>query len=68
MRSALKTFRTFKTWLIVVGFSLACQGGLLHAEPMKLNEVSGNARWVVHVDCDAIRASTVVQRAHEKIK
>lgn len=58
--------RTLKTWISVVGLCLAAQ--VAQAEPLKFSEVGGDARWVAHVDFDAIRASTVVKRAYLKIK
>lgn len=44
-------------------------GGLalpVQAEPLDLKEVSADAKWVVHVDVDALRLSTVMQRAYAK--
>ena len=48
----------------VLGFGLA---GLLRAEPLDLKQVADDAKWVAHVDVDAMRASTVLQKAHEQM-
>jgi hypothetical protein len=36
------------------------------AEPLDLKQVAAEAKWVMHVDVDAFRASTVVQKAYHK--
>ena len=36
------------------------------AAPVDLKQVPADAKWVVHVDVDAIRASTVVRNAYKK--
>lgn len=46
--------------VIVLGLS-----PLLNAGPLDLKQISGDAKWVVHVDMDSLRESTVVQKAHE---
>jgi hypothetical protein len=48
----------------VLGFGLA---GLLRAEPLDLKQVAADAKWVAHVDVDAMRHSTVLQKAHEQM-
>lgn len=55
-------------WNFVLG-SLVALGSLgnLLAAPLELKQVPGDAKWVVHVDFDAIRASTVVQRLHKLV-
>ncbi|QDT73287.1 hypothetical protein [Lacipirellula limnantheis] len=40
--------------------------GRVSAAPLNLAHVAANAKWVAHLDLDAVRASTVVQRAWEK--
>ena len=42
----------------VLGFA-----GVLRAEPLDLKQVGADAKWAVHVDFDAARASTVLQNA-----
>lgn len=37
------------------------------AEPLDVAHVGADAAWVAHLDVDAVRASTVVQRAWEKM-
>jgi hypothetical protein len=44
---------------IVLGLST-----LLEAGPLDLKQVSADAKWVAHVDMDALRQSTVVQKVH----
>ena len=46
---------------VVLGF--AC---LVQAAPLDLKQVAADAKWLVHVDVDAIRASTVVQKGWDK--
>jgi len=41
-------------------------GNVSQAKPLDLQAVSANASWLAHVDVDAIRASTVVQRAYDR--
>ena len=41
-------------------------GGPASAEPLKLDQVAADATWVGHVDFDALRDSTVVQKAMAK--
>ena len=36
------------------------------AEPLDLKQVAAEAKWVMHVDVDALRASIVVQKAYQK--
>jgi len=48
----------------VLSFGLA---GLAPAEPLDLKQVAADAKWVAHVDVDAMRASTVLQKAHEQM-
>lgn len=56
-----------------IGMAMALVLGLLlgwvnesQAEPLDLKDVSAKARWLVHADVDAIKASTVVQRAYDR--
>ena len=44
----------------VLGFA-----GILRAEPLDLKQVDADAKWAVHVDLDAARASTVLQNAYQ---
>ncbi len=45
---------------VVLGFV-----GTLRAAPVDLKQVDGNAKWVVHVDLDAGRGSTVLMNAYQ---
>ena len=36
------------------------------AEPLDLKQVAADAKWVVHVDVDAMRHSVVLEKAHQK--
>jgi hypothetical protein len=45
----------------VLGF-----GSLVQAAPLELKHVCANAKWVLHLDVDAVRASTVVQKGYHK--
>jgi hypothetical protein len=40
----------------------------LRAEPLDLKQVPADAKWLAHIDFDALRASTVVQKAINKHK
>ena len=44
----------------VLGFA-----GLLRAEPLDLKQVDAEAKWAIHVDFDAARASTVLTKAYQ---
>jgi hypothetical protein len=55
--------------LKVLGMAMALVLGLAtlaRAEPLALNQVATDAKWVIHVDVDALWASTVVQNAYHK--
>ncbi len=41
--------------------------GVANAEPLNLKQVPAEAKWVVHVDVDAMRESQVVQNAYYKV-
>lgn len=58
--------KTLRTWSVVCLCLLSA--GVVRGEPLKLAEVSNEARWVVHVDFDAMRASTVVQKIIARVK
>jgi hypothetical protein len=49
--------------IVVLGIAIGVQ-----AAPLDLKHVSEDAAWLCHVDLDAVRASTVVQKAMEKHK
>ncbi len=36
------------------------------AAPLNLNQVAADAKWVAHVDVDAMKAASVVQKAYDK--
>ena len=44
----------------VLGFA-----GILRADPLDLKQVDADAKWAVHVDIDAARASTVLQNVYQ---
>ena len=46
---------------IVLGFATVVQ-----AEPLNPKQVSADAKWLAHVDVDAMRASSVAQKAHQQ--
>jgi hypothetical protein len=53
----------------VLGMAMAVVLGLAavgRAEPLALNQVAADAKWLVHVDVDALRSSAVVQKAYRK--
>ncbi len=55
----------------VLGIGLALTAvlglaGMAQAEPLNLKQVPADAKWLVHVDVDAMRTSTVVHKAFEK--
>ncbi len=47
---------------MVLGFVATAAAG-----PLDLKQVPAEAKWVVHVDVDAMRASVLVQRAYDKL-
>ncbi len=53
----------------IVAIALAAVLGLAvvaRAEPLELKQVAADAKWLVHVDVDAMRESIVVQKAYCK--
>jgi hypothetical protein len=53
----------------IVGIALAAVLGLAavgRAEPLELKQVAADAKWLVHVDVDAMRTSIVVQKGYQK--
>lgn len=50
---------------IAVGI-LAGSAGVAAAGPLDLKDVSATAQWVAHIDVDAIKASTVVERVYDR--
>ena len=53
----------------VLGVAAALVLGLaavVQAEPLNLKQVPADAKWVAHMDVDAIRASTVAQKAYKQ--
>jgi hypothetical protein len=56
---------------VYLGLAMAavlCIAGSARAEPLNLNQVAEDSKWVAHLDVDAMRTSSVVQKAHEMIK
>ena len=57
--------------MLWLGVGLALAAGLgwtaaAQAEPLDLAQVAADAKWVAHLDVDALRASTVVEKAWKK--
>ena len=48
---------------VVVVVALAT---MAQASPLDLKQVAADAKWVAHLDVDAMKASSVVQKAHQK--
>lgn len=42
-------------------------GAAARADALQLKQVAADAKWVGHIDCDAMRASTLVQKAWDKM-
>ncbi len=56
---------------VYLGLAIAVVLGLagtLRAEPLDLEQVAADAKWVAHVDADAMRASSVAEKAREHWK
>lgn len=53
-------------WVVWTAAILAMVG-VAKAEPLNLKQVPAEAKWVAHVDVDAMRESTVIQKAYYKI-
>lgn len=51
---------------VVVGVVLGLATVVATAAPLDLVAVSVDAVWLVHVDMDAVRESTVMQRMHDR--
>ena len=47
---------------LVLGFAATAAAG-----PLDLKQVPAEAKWVVHVDVDAMRSSVLVQRAYDRL-
>lgn len=53
---------------VYMGLAMAVLLGLvgtLRAEPLDLEKVAANAKWVVHIDIDTMKASAMAEKAHE---
>jgi hypothetical protein len=53
----------------VLGMSMVLVSGLANltqAEPLELKQVAADAKWVMHVDVDALWTATLVQKAYHK--
>ena len=48
---------------IVLGLAASAR-----AEPLNLNQVAADAKWVAHIDVDAVHASTVAHKALEQME
>lgn len=56
---------------VYLGLAIAVVLGLagtLRAEPLNLEQVAADAKWVAHVDADAARASSVAEKVREHWK
>lgn len=51
-----------RIWAIVAIFVGWC--GSLQAGPLELGQVSGDAKWLVHLDVDAMRESSLMEKAY----
>ncbi len=52
--------------LVTTMAALLTLAAIGRAEPLDLKQVAADAKWVAHVDVDALRASVVVQKAYHK--
>lgn len=52
---------------LAAGVVLGLVAAVATAAPLDLGMVSADAVWLVHVDMDAARASTVMQRMHDRV-
>jgi hypothetical protein len=46
---------------VILGFA-----GMAQAAPLDLKDVSAEAKWAAHLDCDALVASSIAKKAHEQ--
>jgi hypothetical protein len=51
-----------KNWAILAVLLGWC--GTIQAEPLDLRQVSGDAKWLVHLDVDAMRQSSLMEKAY----
>jgi hypothetical protein len=56
-----------RIWAVSVAVVLGFAATVAKAEPLDFKEVSAQAKWVAHIDVDAMRASTVVEKAYYKV-
>ena len=64
----MKELTFYRRGLASLGLALAwiCTGpAIVNAEPLNLKQVAAEAQWIAHIDVDAIKNSTVVQRAYD---
>lgn len=50
-----------KTWAVVAGLVVGC-ATVAQADQLRLANVGADAKWVIHVDADAARATPVMQK------
>ena len=48
--------------MLVLGF-----GSLVRAEPLDRQQVAADAKWLAHIDFDAVRAGKLARRAHDDL-
>ena len=59
---------TTARWGLVAAVLMALGlGAEARAGSLELKQVAADAKWVAHVDCDAMRTSTVVRKAWDKL-
>ena len=51
-----------RTWAILAVVVGCC--GTIQAAPLDLRQVSGDAKWLVHLDVDAMRQSSLMEKAY----
>jgi hypothetical protein len=52
-------------WIIAIGLGMV---GTADAAPLNLKQVSADAKWIAHLDVDAMRDSVVVKKGYEHCK
>ena len=55
-----------RIWVICAAAMLGLVS-MAKAEPLELKQVAADAKWVVHIDVDAMRGSSVIEKAYYKV-
>jgi hypothetical protein len=53
--------------LLVAMLAVVCLSGMAWAAPLDMKQVGADAKWLAHLDVDAIRAATMSQKIHDFI-